>query len=123
MSSLIKQKNSLDKQQRIERVVKRSDFIRASKTKPIISRGIILQIFKRGNEGNPRYGITVTKKIGNAIIRNRIKRRSRHAIKQLLPKYGKSGYDYILIATNEIHNLTWKDILEEIVNALEGISE
>ena len=66
MSSLIKQKNSLNKLQRIERVVKRSDFIRASKTKPIISRGIILQIFKRDNEGSPRYGITITKKIGKS---------------------------------------------------------
>ena len=44
-----------------------------------------------------RYGITVTKKIGNAVVRNRMKRRFRVLIRELLPTNGLPGHDHILI--------------------------
>jgi ribonuclease P protein component len=44
-----------------------------------------------------RYGITVTKRIGNAVVRNRMKRRFRVLLRELLPELGLPGHDHILI--------------------------
>ena len=44
-----------------------------------------------------RFGITVTKKIGNAVVRNRMKRRFRALVRDLLPIQGLPGHDHVLI--------------------------
>ena len=44
-----------------------------------------------------RFGITVTKKIGNAVVRNRMKRRFRALLRELLPASGLAGHDHVLI--------------------------
>jgi ribonuclease P protein component len=44
-----------------------------------------------------RFGITVTKKIGNAVVRNRMKRRFRALLRELLPEQGLPGHDHVLI--------------------------
>ena len=48
-----------------------------------------------------RVGFTVTKKMGNAVMRNRIKRRLREAVRVVLPKHGVAGHDYVLISRNK----------------------
>lgn len=47
--------------------------------------------------GTMRFGITVTKKIGNAVVRNRMKRRFRELVRDLLPTDGLPGHDHVLI--------------------------
>lgn len=60
--------------------------------------GFVLLVRERG-DGDPamRYGITVTKKIGGAVIRNRMKRRFRVLARKLLPEQGIAGADHVLI--------------------------
>ncbi len=60
--------------------------------------GFVLLVRKRG-DGEPRMriGITVTKKIGGAVVRNRMKRRFRALARELLPQAGISGADHVLI--------------------------
>lgn len=60
--------------------------------------GFVLLVRPRG-DGDPaiRYGITVTKKIGGAVIRNRMKRRFRALAAELLPERGVAGADHVLI--------------------------
>ena len=48
-------------------------------------------------DGAMRYGITVTKKIGGAVVRNRMKRRFRELLRELLPIHGIVGADHVLI--------------------------
>jgi len=60
--------------------------------------GFVLLVRLRGDEDPAmRYGITVTKKIGGAVIRNRMKRRFRALIAELLPEGGVRGADHVLI--------------------------
>jgi len=55
-------------------------------------------LLARPNSGQGlRYGITVTKKIGNAVVRNRMKRRFRALIRELLPAQGLLVHDHVLI--------------------------
>ena len=57
----------------LAKITKRSDYLRASKSKYLVSESFILQFHNRKDSEEPRYGITVTKKIGNATKRNKVK--------------------------------------------------
>lgn len=60
--------------------------------------GFVLLVRSRGDgDSIMRLGITVTKKIGNAVVRNRMKRRFRALAAELLPQAGISGADHVLI--------------------------
>lgn len=85
---------------------KRPDFVAANRGKRFVTPGFVLLVHKRRNSQNVddqavRYGITVTKKIGNAVARNRMKRRFRALIAKTLPKYGIIGADHILIGRKQ----------------------
>ena len=53
---------------------------------------------KGGLVDDPRFGFTVTKKIGGAVVRNRVRRRLKEAVRALPPGLARPGHDYVLIA-------------------------
>lgn len=63
-------------------------------------------------------GFTATKKIGNAVIRNRAKRRLREAARQLLPRLGQPGWDYVFIARQDTADIGWARLLDDMESAL-----
>ena len=77
----------------------RSDYIAAAKAKRVSTTGLVLQARKRVETSAPqtRYGITCSKKVGNAVARNRAKRRLRALANSVLPHRGRNGWDYVLI--------------------------
>jgi ribonuclease P protein component len=58
-------------------------------------------------------GITASKKVGNAVYRNRAKRRLRVALRNILPKQAISGGTYVVIAREELILCPWKDVLQK----------
>jgi len=75
---------------------RRADFLAANRGLRIARPGFVL--LARPNEaGSMRFGITVTKKIGNAVVRNRMKRRFRELLRDALPTEGLPGHDHVLI--------------------------
>ena len=77
-------------------LTKRADFLAANKGLRNARPGFVL--LTRPNEGQgQRYGITVTKKIGNAVVRNRMKRRFRELLRDALPGAGLADHDHVLI--------------------------
>ena len=77
-------------------ITKRSDFLAANRGMRNAKPCFVL--LTRPNEGKgKRYGITVTKKIGNAVVRNRMKRRFRELLWSALPEAGLADHDHILI--------------------------
>ena len=77
-------------------MTRRSDFVAANKGLRVARPGFVLLAHRNGGAGL-RYGITVTKKIGNAVVRNRMKRRFRVLVRELLPAHGLSDTDHVLI--------------------------
>ncbi len=82
-------------------LTKRADFLRAARAKRQATKGLILQARKRASgEASPdliRVGYTCSKKVGNAVKRNRAKRRLRAIARELLCAKGQPGWDYVLI--------------------------
>ncbi|HEX8239643.1 MAG TPA: ribonuclease P protein component [Allosphingosinicella sp.] len=79
-------------------LTRRADFLAANRGLRAPMPGFVLLVRPR-DDGDPgiRLGITVTKKIGGAVVRNRMKRRFRSLARELLPERGVAGADHVLI--------------------------
>ena len=85
-------------------LTKRADFLAASRARRASSEGMMLQGRKRAQTEPAqgiRVGFTCTKKVGNAVARNRAKRRLREVARMILPAEGRAGWDYVLIGRAE----------------------
>jgi len=81
--------------------------------------GFVLLVRPRADQDDVmRLGITVTKKIGNAVIRNRMKRRFRSLARELLPLAGVAGADHILIGRAGGVERDFADLRRELAKAL-----
>jgi ribonuclease P protein component len=80
----------------LKTLTKRADFLAANKGLRNAKPGFVLLTRPNGGEGL-RFGITVTKRIGNAVVRNRMKRRFRELVREALPANGLANHDHILI--------------------------
>ena len=79
-------------------IKKRSDFLAANRGKRYATPGFVLLVFdRRDDDPAKRLGITITKKVGNAVVRNRMRRRFRELAMEMLGELGKNGADHILI--------------------------
>jgi ribonuclease P protein component len=83
---------------------KRADFLKAARARRAPCEGFLLQARERGAEESAegiRIGFTCSKKVGNAVARNRAKRRLREIARLVLPEHGVPGFDYVLIGRAE----------------------
>ena len=81
--------------------------------------GFVLQL-RRRDDGDPamRVGFTVTKKIGNAVVRNRLKRRLRALARDHIPSLGIPGADHVLIGRSGGVERDFSLLSDELVRAL-----
>jgi ribonuclease P protein component len=87
--------------QRLITLRKRSEFLAANRGKRFPMPGFVLLVRDRADGDEAlRVGFTVTKKIGGAVVRNRMKRRLRALARELLPTGGVPGADHVLIGRN-----------------------
>lgn len=74
-----------------------------------------------GGEGT-RVGLTVTKKLGGAVFRNRVRRRLRAASREIFPYYAAAGADYVLIARKAAYDRNYVALLDDMKRALLRLS-
>ena len=86
----------------LEVLRKRADFLAAARAKRQGTTGVHLQARPRGDDGPARVGFTCSKKVGNAVARNRAKRRLREIARLILTSEGRAGWDYVLVGRAEI---------------------
>ena len=88
---------------RPEIIAKRADFLAAAQGRRMALPGFHLQArFRDDGSDAVRVGFTCSKKVGNAVARNRAKRRLREIARLTLPDQGRDGFDYVLIGRREV---------------------
>ena len=106
----------------METLSKRSDFVAASKAEKYVGKSIIVQARPNALQ-NIRVGYTASKRVGNAVKRNRAKRRMRAAVAETLAFYGTSGTDYVLIGRAQTTcNTKFEELKDELICAFENLN-
>ena len=104
----------------------RADFLRVAATRRrAVLPGLILQAAPRPQSGAATapfgVGFTASRKVGNAVRRNRAKRRLRAAAAAIIPAHGRPGTDYVLIARAETPDRPYAALLADLVAALRRV--
>ena len=102
------------------RLKRRAEFVRvAGKGRKAPMPGLVLQALSRGDDAPARLGFTVTKKVGNAVVRNRTRRRLREAARLLLREHPVRGVDLVLIGRDGTRDRPFPALLDDLRRALE----
>jgi ribonuclease P protein component len=104
-------------EQKIAVIRRRADFLAANRGLRVARPGFVLLAHPNGGQGK-RYGITVTKKVGNAVVRNRIKRRFRELLRAALPEHGLPDHDHVLIGRDGGIERDFAKLRDELSDAL-----
>lgn len=123
----------------VGRLKRRPDFLKvAAARSKWVTPGLILQARRRSRgreaagQGAPaeareaapavRVGFTVSRKVGKATRRNRARRRLRAAAREVLPRHGRAGYDYVLIGRAGTLERPYRALVEDLRTALDRVA-
>jgi ribonuclease P protein component len=108
----------------VERLVKRSQYLRVARArKYIVSKGLILQFeIKDPNEGGNKHrvGFTASKKVGNAVVRNRARRRLKSVVNDVLTSSEEQPLDLVLIGRASTLKRSYDELLSDFRFALKS---
>lgn len=108
----------------VERLVKRSQYLRVARArKYIVSKGLILQFeIKDPNEGGNKHrvGFTASKKVGNAVVRNRARRRLKSVVNDVLTSSEEQPLDLVLIGRANTLKRSYDELLSDFRFALKS---
>jgi len=105
-------------------LTRRADFLSAARGRRKAMRGFTLQARRRGagEAEGPRIGFTCSKKVGNAVARNRAKRRLREAARAVMPEAARADWDYVLIGrAGETATQPFERMLADLAVAVEAV--
>jgi ribonuclease P protein component len=111
----------------VGRLKRRAEFVRvATRGQKLAVPGMVVQMAATPREdGHPdaspaasRIGITVTRRVGTAVVRNRARRRLRAVAREVLPEAARRGYDYVLIGRKATLTRRYTDLVRDLTVAL-----
>jgi ribonuclease P protein component len=100
------------------RLKQRADFLAAAGGTKIATAAFVLQGRNRDDGGPARIGFTVSRKVGTAVERNRVRRRLRDVVKRSTADVLQSGYDYVLIGRRTALSRPFDHMIEDFRTAL-----
>jgi ribonuclease P protein component len=102
----------------MERLRQRADFLAAATGAKVPTAAFVLQARKRDDHGPVRVGFTVSRKVGSAVERNRVRRRLREIVRLSAATGLSAGHDYVLIGRRAALSLPFEQITEDFKRAL-----
>ena len=102
------------------RLTRRAQFLRVSaKGRRVPVHGLVLQALPREDDGPARLGFTVTRKVGNAVVRNRTRRRLKEAVRLHLRENPVRGVDLVVIGRDATRGRPFAELIDDVRRALE----
>ncbi|TAK48599.1 MAG: ribonuclease P protein component [Xanthobacteraceae bacterium] len=102
----------------MERIRHRADFLAAAAAARVGMAAFVVQERRRDDAGPPRVGFTVTRKVGNAVERNRIRRRLRELVRRIGPDVMRPHSDYVMIGRRAALERDFAVMLDDLRAAL-----
>jgi ribonuclease P protein component len=96
---------------------KRADFLAVRRGTKVRGAFVLVEALDRSDEGEPRLGLTVSKKNGNAVRRNRIKRRLREAVRLRGAGDMAAGNDYVIVSTPKVLKAPFQELCADVSSA------
>ena len=105
----------------MERLRRRADFLAAAGGARASAAGFVLQARARGDTGPARVGFTVSRKVGNAVVRNRVRRRLREVVRLAPSERMQRGTDYVLIGRTAALDTAFDRLSADFAGALDQV--
>ncbi len=105
----------------MERMRQRADFLAAASGTKVPAAAFVLQARQRSDSGPPRCGFTVSKKVGNAVERNRVRRRLREIVRLAGAAHMRAGHDYVLIGRRAALEAPFARMTQDFEGALRRV--
>lgn len=107
----------------MERLRNRGEFRAVAGGKRVSRPGFVLQALESAADPSrpPRFGFTVTRKTGNAVVRNRIRRRLKEAVRLCGAESGQAGTDYVLIGRRAALSLDFERLTTDLVSGISAL--
>lgn len=105
----------------MERLRQRADFLAAASGIKVPATAFVLQARKRRDTGPARFGFTVSKKVGNAVERNRVRRRLREIVRLSAASRLHAGHDYVLVGRRAALNQPFAVMTQDFEGALRRV--
>jgi ribonuclease P protein component len=102
----------------LERLRQRADFLAAATGSRAPASGFVLQALQRREDGPVRIGFTVSKKVGNSVERNRVRRRLREVVRLSQSATMRPGHDYVLIGRRAALRMPFERLVEDFSRVL-----
>jgi ribonuclease P protein component len=102
----------------MERLRQRADFLAAATGTRVPTSAFVLQGVKRDESGPVRVGFTVSKKVGTAVERNRVRRRLKQAVARSAAEALRHGHDYVLVGRRAALHLPFDRLVQDLAGAL-----
>jgi ribonuclease P protein component len=109
---------------RLGRLPNRRDFLRVQAGRRCAMPGFVLQVAPAPSDlplPAIRVGFTVTRKVGNAVVRNRVRRRLREAARMVIPGQARADLDYVLVGRQAAIARDFANLRQELVEALKRL--
>jgi ribonuclease P protein component len=105
----------------MERLRRRADFLAAAGGARASAAGFVLQARMRDDAKPARVGFTVSRKVGNAVVRNRVRRRLREVVRLTPSERMQGGTDYVLIGRTAALDAAFDRLVADFVGALDQV--
>jgi ribonuclease P protein component len=106
---------------RMQRLKQRSDFVAATAGAKVHGAGFVLQTRERGDDRPARVGFTVSRKVGNAVERNRVRRRLREIVRLAAADRIPDGHDYVLVGRRAALEMSFERLVADFTGALRRV--
>jgi ribonuclease P protein component len=102
----------------MERLRQRAEFLAVAAGAKVPAAAFVLQARARGDEAPARVGFTVSRKVGTAVERNRVRRRLKEAVRRCVSRDMRAGHDYVIVGRRAALSLDFARLVDDLERSL-----